>query len=86
MNTCRTCKHWVQPDHYDVARGYTDPWDIDTGEPMQMPFKVLQCKHPALTFCERPVEVNGFGVCDGSTYQAALFTGEEFGCVRHEAP
>ena len=53
----------------------------DSYEPMVLPFAVRQCKHPSLTFCERPVESNGFRVAD----MAALVTAEDFGCVRHEA-
>lgn len=57
---------------------------IRTHTPMVMPFEVRICEHPAQTFCERPVEKNGFGVADGSEYMAVLATAEDFGCVRHE--
>jgi len=60
------------------------PVDPDTFEPMAMPFEVRECKMPAMTFCERPVEPNGFGLADGSEYFATLVTAGDFGCVRHE--
>ena len=87
MNRCKTCKHWqFDPDAEESwrVRGYCEPEDPDTSENMVMPFTVRECKHPALTFCERPVEQNGFGVADGSTYMACLLTAEDFGCVRYE--
>jgi hypothetical protein len=82
MSHCKTCKHWIKDD----GRGdsMTSPCDPDTYEPMEMPFEVRECKHPKLLFCERPVENPGFAVADGSTYFAALYTTEEFGCVMHE--
>ena len=52
---------------------------------MDRGFEVRLCKMPTQTFCEAPVERNGFGLCDGSQYMAALATAEDFGCVRHEA-
>jgi hypothetical protein len=61
-----------------------EPLDPDTYEPMKRAFEVRLCKHPAQTFCEVPVERNGFGLFDGSEYMARLATAEEFGCVRHE--
>lgn len=83
MNNCATCKHWTPPeDFYDEI---CTPLDQDTFEPMTMPFEVRMCQHPAKTFCERPVEANGFGLADASTYRATLYTGPEFGCIRHEA-
>jgi hypothetical protein len=89
MKTCKTCRHWKfltnHPNSW-IARPYCQPEDPETGELMAMPFVVRECKHPAITFCERPVEPNGFGVADGSTYRAILVTGEDFGCIRHEQP
>jgi len=88
MNLCKTCKHWIFDPackgNWPVER-YCAPVDPDTFEPMVMPFEVRECTHPEKTFCERPVEPNGFGVADGSTYMAVLMTASEFGCVRHEA-
>lgn len=60
------------------------PTDPDTYTDMVMPFDVRECMHPSLVKFERPVEQNGFGVTDGSNYQARLCTGPDFGCVRHE--
>ena len=87
MNLCKTCKHWkgqgkVITNH--VVNDVINPVEWETGKPMVMPFEIRECRHPSKTFCEQPVEENGFGVCDGSTYMAALITGPEFGCVRHE--
>lgn len=86
---CKTCAHWKAPPidgpyEYDRHSQICNPTDPDTYEPMAMPFEVRLCRHPALTFCERPVERNGFGVADGSEYMAVFATAEDFGCVRHE--
>ncbi len=92
MNTCKTCKHWKTPEDSD-SRGfgyqiYADamcrPLDQDTYEPMARGFEVRLCGHPSQTFCEAPVERDGFGLADGSEYMAVLATAEDFGCVRHE--
>ena len=87
MQTCKTCKHWGYDPAVDgwQSSEYCAPLDPDTYLPMKMPFEVRECKNPAKTFHERPVESNGFGVADASNYLALLFTAEEFGCVRHEA-
>ncbi len=85
---CSTCKHWTDPGVLGDGNYWDEilhPTDEDTYEPKEMPFEVRECRHPAKTFCERPVERDGFGVCDGSTYMARLFTGPDFCCVRHEA-
>ena len=81
---CKTCVHWK----LDPGRTWdtiTQPHDPDTYKPMKMPFEVRQCQHPKLLFCERPLEIDGFAVADGSEYMANLYTAEDFGCVRHEA-
>lgn len=80
---CATCRHWGINDHGD-GRWFTNPDDPDTCLPMAMPFQVKTCLHPALLFCERPLERNGFAVSDGSGYMAYFMTAEDFGCVRHE--
>jgi hypothetical protein len=79
---CGTCKHWrvADEDHGDIEA----PYDPDTFEPMVTEFAVRRCHNPALLFHERPVERNGFAVLDGSGYWAALWTAEDFGCVRFE--
>lgn len=83
--TCKTCKHWDRHKFRENGR-YPDyiahPHDDAI---MTMPFSVFRCVHPAKTFCERPVEINGFGTEDGSNYRAELYTAEEFGCVRWES-
>jgi len=85
MPTCKTCAHWKTPQDSYMQRGVCGLLnDPDTYEPMQRGFEVRICKHPAQTFCEAPVERNGFGLTDGSHYMAALATAEDFGCVRHE--
>jgi hypothetical protein len=83
MKTCKTCVHWTAPDanDYDEVCRPTDP---DTYEPMVRGFETRYCRQPTQTFCEAPVERNGFGLKDGSTYAAEMFTAEDFGCVRHE--
>lgn len=83
MNTCSTCAHWKMHDKEEVDN-IVNPRDPDTWEPMQMPFEIRRCEHPAKTFYERPVERNGFGLSDGSQYYAQLYTGPDFGCVRWE--
>lgn len=84
MNTCKTCKHWCLPTDSWNASSLCKPLDQDTYEPMQFKYEVRICKMPSQTFCERPMEANGFGLADASMYFAVLATGEEFGCVRHE--
>ena len=87
MKTCKTCLHWKAPDemeNYRVDR-MCHPVDPDTFEPMDRRFETRLCKMPTQTYFESPVERNGFGLTDGSTYYAALVTAEDFGCVRHEA-
>jgi len=81
VNTCKTCKHW-KDEEADTQMCH--PLDQDTCKPMERGFEVRICKHPAQTFCESPIEANGFGVADGSEYRAVLATGQDFGCVRHE--
>ena len=84
MNTCETCRWWGV-DKDNAHCGITEPWDVETGLPMEMPFKVKACGSPSLLFCERPVERNQAAVADASTYCAKLYTGPDFGCTRHVA-
>jgi hypothetical protein len=86
VKTCKTCKHWTAPGERTSwnEECMCRPLDLDTGAPMQRGFEVRLCKQPSQTFCEAPVERNGFGLTDGSSYLAALATAEDFGCVRHE--
>lgn len=84
---CKTCKHWTRPS--DTAGRFIDemckPIDQDTYEPMNRGFEARVCQQPTQTFCETPVERDGFGLADGSDYTATLVTAEDFGCVRHES-
>lgn len=84
MKRCATCRHWQTDDDWR-SHDMTHPVDPDTFQPMATAFEVRECKHPKLLFCERPLESNGFAVADGSTYFAALYTAQDFGCVRHES-
>ena len=85
MNTCKHCKFWVlDKDACGTEQMMCTPTDPDTCKPMVFDFEVRVCTHPSQTFCERPIERNGFGLADGSTYTAMLTTAEEFGCVRFE--
>lgn len=85
MKTCKTCKHWkLEPRGQRTYGDILCPIDPDTFEPMATTFEVRSCGHPALLFCERPLEINGFAIADGSGYMAGLYTAEDFGCVRHE--
>lgn len=80
---CKTCKFWTPPEReWDYV---AHPVDEDTFEPKVIGYEVRLCRHPELTFCETPLSADGFGVADGSTYLADLYTAEEFGCVRWEA-
>lgn len=81
MNTCKTCKWWIQDDGYNEI---TKPLDPDTCEPMKIPWETRLCKCPKIRFYERPVESNEATICDGSQYYAELCTAEDFGCVLHE--
>ncbi len=85
MKTCDTCEFWKKTDESDSrATHIRCPTDSDTGEPMELPFEVRECKCPRLLFCERPVEEDGACVVDGSEYFAALITAPKFGCVFHK--
>lgn len=87
VKTCKTCRHWVAAESgfNPIERDICSPVDPDTFEPMLMPFEVRRCAHPEKTFHERPVSRDGFGLADASEYMAELYTGEDFGCVRHES-
>ncbi len=86
MNTCKTCQRWKldPPDDDWQADAICRPLDPDTYQPMNRGFETRKCTLPH-TFYEPPVERNGFALCDGSQYHAALYTAEDFGCIRHEA-
>lgn len=83
---CNTCKWWQEQDRDggDYDSGLMNPYDMDTGKPMALLFKVRYCNNPKITFYERPVEPDGATVIDGSMYKANLVTGPEFGCVLWE--
>lgn len=87
MNTCKTCKHWQDPEDDDYyADRLCKPLDPENDyKPMERGFGCKVCKMPTQTFAEAPVERNGFGMVDASRYYAVLVTAEDFGCVRHEA-
>ncbi|MEN6491730.1 MAG: hypothetical protein ABFC85_07040 [Rectinema sp.] len=89
MKSCKTCKHWQNPEDCDRdyrAKDICNPEDPDTYEPMKnLPFEVRRCASPRLLFSERPVESNGACVVDGSGYWAGLCTGEDFYCSNFEA-
>lgn len=85
---CKDCKHWGADQDRDTDYDkIITPTDPDTYEPMDrklLAFQVRRCDNPALHRFERPTEINGYAVNDGSEYYAALYTAEEFGCVRFE--
>jgi len=90
---CKTCKHWQREkdDGYDDIVNPPDPAtfdkDYDATEEMiraKWGHVVRHCKHPKIVFYQRP-EINAAAVVDGSNYTASLLTGEQFGCVLHEA-
>jgi len=83
LQNCKTCKWWLVDDDERYAR-ITQPEDIDTGVKMELPFEVRHCYSPRLLFYERPLESCGAAVVDGSMYQAALLTAEDYGCPLHE--
>lgn len=87
---CKDCKHWGHDvsDEDALYDRISTPFDPDTYEPMDpklLAFRVRKCGNPALHRFERPTEINGYAVNDGSEYYAALYTAEEFGCVRFES-
>jgi hypothetical protein len=84
MNTCKICKHWGADDE-PWSRHMTHPYDPDIMNLMILPWEARVCMQPTQTRFERPVESNGFGLTDASTYYAALVTGEDFGCVQYES-
>lgn len=83
MGICDTCRYWIAPKENEWDE-ICKPIDMDTYDPMVMPFEVRECKHPQLVKFERTTESNGFSVSDGSGYLARLCTGPYFGCVRHK--
>jgi len=88
MNTCKTCKHWKSTDGYDGhwrASEVIAPTDYDTFEKMKMTFEMRLCLSPKKLFFERPPESDMVTLIDGSEYLADMVTGENFGCVNHEA-
>lgn len=86
METCKTCNHWEKPTEGNHrGRDLCTPRDPDTHKPMDRGFEVRLCGMPSQTFCESPIERNGFGLSDASEYFAVLATAEDFGCVRHSA-
>lgn len=96
MNTCKTCRWWVTPDEGSragiVMREIGEAFDLfgphaewDTEPPHEIAAQtVRRCASPKLLFYEVP-EKSGAAVCDGSQYWGCLATGEDFGCVNHEA-
>ena len=87
MKTCKTCKHWVKANENDDYRAseICTPLDQDELEPMKTEFEVRICKSPKIIFFERSPESTGVSLIDGSCYYAKMLTGENFGCVNHEA-
>ena len=88
MNTCKTCKYWVDPDPDDDF--YADNAINDRDEnccptPIRSGFQCKVCEMPGKTYFEPPKEINGFALIDAEMYYAALITAEDFGCVRHES-
>ena len=84
---CKTCRHWKimgVETGYILHRDIVAPTDPDTYKESKMPFEVRHCTNPRILFCERPVQIDGACVADGSTYMANLMTAEQFGCVLHE--
>ena len=77
---CKDCRWWTDADYSHICH----PDDFDTGEEMEMPFQVCECKHPNITLFERNPDIRGISLCDGSNYHATMYTGEQFGCVNWE--
>lgn len=83
MEDCKSCVHWGIREE-DRYCGVLTPLDTDTGEEMELPYKVKYCNSPDVLFYERPVKPNQACVVDGSEYMAKLITGPEYGCVNHK--
>ena len=87
---CATCKHWQEPNEkYDLILYPFHPGTCErtkTEEEAANVFghRVRYCRNPKVEFYQRP-KIDGAAVVDGSEYRAELITGEEFGCVLHEA-
>lgn len=76
---CKTCAYWIAPsDPNECTAGEYD----EVFDRAKLPFEVRECKHPEKSFCEPPKGPDGFATLDGSGYRAALYTGENFGCLR----
>jgi hypothetical protein len=93
METCKTCKHWLVADNDNsYGRSIISPYDpvtyvqekTEEAIALKWGYNVRYCRHPKLEFHQRP-EQNALSVIDGSQYYGALLTGEDFGCILHEA-
>lgn len=88
---CINCKHWVvNKEHEECLKdgecmGYnvSHPHDEDF-RPIDIGFKLGQCKNRKISFYETPQTNDGATVCDGSHYHAEFITAEKFGCVLWE--
>ena len=84
---CKTCKFWVKPVERDNwnARFICNPVDSDTYEKMKTNFEVRKCNSDKIVYFERQPESNWISLVDGSEYYAKMLTGEDYGCINHEA-
>lgn len=71
MQTCKTCKHWTLEVELD--------YDQDLPN-----YKIRHCKNPKMKCNELPLK-NTASAHDYGDYKADFITGEDFGCVLHEA-
>ena len=91
MKKCNTCRWWLH-----VENRYISEVDPDVNPITLKRFKTLEekkkcyvhevryCTHPKVLFYRRP-SADGRAVFDGSMYQAFIATGQDFGCINHEA-
>ena len=101
MNNCKTCKFWQPPSEEEMGGGEyesvlfpeeLDYWDGPDKSNKDREVRAVEltgfavrfCKHPKMYFYRRPLR-DGVAVVDGSEWSASMLTGEDFGCVLHEA-
>ncbi len=79
MIFCKDCLFWI--DDESDTNYIMHPFDEDTFKEKKMPFLVKRCNCSNITLFERNPNIDGVSLCDGSNYRAAMYTGENFGCV-----
>lgn len=87
VNTCKTCRFWIQRENQNVRtfsrhQPIAGPQELKDAAELYGVGHVYETREcTAARFAEIPAP-NGSAIIDGSEYWAGLFTGEDFGCVQ----